>query len=155
MDIQIIEKKEMKVIGIPWNGTYSQVGSISRLFDEFAERAEEIIDQSNEPVFIAPFHCRETEFTYYITKPVKQITYVPDGMVGFTIPAKNYIYATHSGSTSEVENTYLKILSWMREYGYEQDHQALSLEIYDEDFKTDSSPDSHLFLEIYIPVKKY
>ena len=92
---------------------------------KWMNRLEEVSFQTKEPVLIAPFHSRETEFTYYVTTPVEKIEDIPEGMVGFTIPSKNYVFATHKGSQEEVENTYQQMLCWMKEYGYEQDHQCL------------------------------
>jgi AraC family transcriptional regulator len=154
MDIQVIEKEEMKVIGISWSGNYSQFKEIPQLFAVMEERLDEIAYKTEEPVLVAPFHSRETDFTYYVTKPVEKIAAIPDGMVAFTIPSKNYCVATHSGRPEEVENTYLQMFSWMKEYGYDQDHQALSLEIYREEHKQlNSSGDLHF--EIYLPIKVY
>ncbi|MEH7480782.1 GyrI-like domain-containing protein, partial [Neobacillus drentensis] len=130
MSIQVIEKEEMKVVGISWNGTYSQISTLPRLFQEMVNRLEEVSYQTKEPVLIAPFHSRETEFTYYVTTPVEKIDEIPDGMVGFTIPSKNYVFATHKGPQEEVQNTYQQIYALMKEYGYEQDHNALSIEVY-------------------------
>jgi AraC family transcriptional regulator len=152
--VQVIEKKEMKVVGIPWNGSYSQINKIPGLFAELQMRLDEVLDQTDEPVMIAPFHSRETELTYYVTTPVEKITFVPDGMVGFTIPAKNYVYATHNGTPGEIDHTYSKIYSWMKEYGYEKDHHALSLEVYDKDFKRLNLSKKQLSFDIYIPIKK-
>jgi AraC family transcriptional regulator len=154
MDIQVVEKEEIKVVGISWNGTYSQTSTIPKLFEEMEARLEEVAYQTNESVLIAPFHSRETEITFYVTTPVERIENIPEGMVGFTIPSKNYVFATHRGRPEEIENTYLQILAWMREYGYEQDLQALSIEIYnEEDKQLNSSGDLHY--EIYLPVKSY
>lgn len=154
MDIQVVEKKEMKVVGISWNGNYSQMSKIPELFNVMEDRLDEISFQTNEPVLVAPFHSRETEFTYYVTKPVEKIEEVPDGMVGFTIPPKNYCVAIHKGKPEEVENTYLQMFAWMKEYGYEQDHHALSLEIYKEEHKHLNST-GNLHFEIYLPVRVY
>lgn len=154
MGIQVIEKEEMKVVGLSWNGNYSQISRIPSLFKEMINRLEEISYQTKEPVLIAPFHCRETEITYYVTTPVEKIDEIPDGMVGFTIPSKNYVFATHKGSLEEVENTYKRIYSWMEEYGYEQDHNALSLEVYKEKHK-DLIVTGELHFDIYLPVKTY
>ena len=135
MSIQVIEKEEMKVVGISWNGTYSQISALPRLFQEMVNRLEEVSYQTKEPVLIAPFHSRETEFTYYVTTPVEKIDEIPEGMVGFTIPSKNYVFATHKGRQEEVENKYQQIYAWMKEYGYEQDHNALSIEVYKDEHK--------------------
>lgn len=154
MSIQVIEKEEMKVVGISWNGTYSQISTLPRLFQEMVNRLEEVSYQTKEPVLIAPFHSRETEFTYYVTTPVEKIDEIPDGMVGFTIPSKNYVFATHKGKQEEVENTYQQIYAWMKEYGYEQDHNALSIEVYKEEHKH-LYASGELHFDIYLPVKTY
>ncbi|MEH6905988.1 MULTISPECIES: GyrI-like domain-containing protein [Neobacillus] len=154
MSIQVIEKEEMKVVGISWNGTYSQINTIPNLFKEMISRLEEVSYQTKEPVLIAPFHSRETELTYYVTAPVEKIEEIPEGMVGFTIPSKNYVFATHRGSQEEVENTYKKIYSWMGEYGYEQDHNALSIEVYKEEYDHLNAK-GELYFDIYLPVKTY
>ncbi|MBT2736319.1 AraC family transcriptional regulator [Neobacillus sp. B4I6] len=154
MSIQVIEKEEMKVVGISWNGTYSQINTLPRLFQEMVNRLEEVSYQTKEPVLIAPFHSRETEFTYYVTTPVEKIDEIPDGMVGFTIPSKNYVFATHKGKQEEVENTYQQIYAWMKEYGYEQDHNALSIEVYKEEHKH-LYASGELHFDIYLPVKTY
>ncbi|MFL6558361.1 MAG: GyrI-like domain-containing protein [Bacillus sp. (in: firmicutes)] len=154
MSIQIVEKEEMKVVGISWNGNYSQISTLPNLFKEMLNRLEEVSYQTNEPVLIAPFHSRETEFTYYVTTPVEKIEEIPDGMVGFTIPSKNYVFATHIGRIDEVQNTYQRIYSLMKEYGYEQDHNALSIEVYKEEHNH-LNANGELHFDIYLPVKIY
>ncbi|GHH96821.1 GyrI-like domain-containing protein [Neobacillus kokaensis] len=154
MGIKVVEKEEIKVVGISWNGSYSQTDKIPSLFQLLEERIEEVPLQTKEPVLIAPFHSRESEFTYYVTTPVEEVEEIPDGMVGFSIPRKHYVCTTHKGSPEEVENTYRRLLAWMEEYGYEQDHQALSLEIYKEEHKQQNAA-GNLHFEIYLPVKTY
>ncbi|MBL4952887.1 GyrI-like domain-containing protein [Neobacillus sp. OS1-32] len=151
MEFRIVEKEELKVVGISWNGTYSQAKIIPRLFDIMEKRLEEVPFQTKDPVLIAPFHSRESEFTYYVTTPVEEVKEVPEGMVGFSIPRKYYVRTTHLGGPEEVENTYLRLFNWMEEYGYEQDHQALSLEI----FPKQQNAAGNLQFEIYLPIKMY
>ncbi|MDQ1146383.1 AraC family transcriptional regulator [Bacillus sp. SORGH_AS 510] len=154
MGIQVIEKEEMKVVGISWTGTYSETSTIPSLFNKMEARLQEVPYQTKDPVLIAPFHSRETEFTYYVTTPVEKLDAIPEGMIGFTIPSKNYVFTTHYGKPEEVENTYHRLLNWMKEYGYEQDHHALSLEIYKEEYKHQNAA-GDLHFEIYLPVKIY
>jgi AraC family transcriptional regulator len=154
MDIKVVEKDSLKVVGISWNGTYSQTSSIPHMFTELEERLEEIPYKAEEPVLIAPFHSRESEFTYYVTAPVEKIESIPAGMVGFTIPPKNYVFTTHIGKPEEVENTYLQLFKWMEEYGYDHDQNALSLEIYQEEHKPQNT-NENLRFEIYLPLKVY
>ncbi|MFF2448150.1 GyrI-like domain-containing protein [Neobacillus sp. NPDC058068] len=154
MAIQVIEKEEMNVVGISWNGTYSQVEKIPSLFTKLRGRLEEVPYQKKEEVLIAPFHIRETEITYYVTTPVDVIDEIPDGMVGFTIPRKNYVFGVHKGRIEDVENTYHRMYKWMEEYGYDQDHQALGLEIFKEEHKYQNLA-GDLHFDIYLPVKTY
>lgn len=154
MAIKVVEKEELKVVGLSWSGTYSQADKIPSLFHLMEERLKEVPFQTKEPVLIAPFHSRESEFTYYVTTPVEEFKNIPEGMVGFSIPAKYYVCTTHKGSPEEVENTYQRLFSWMEEYGYEQDLQALSLEIYKEEHKQQNVT-GNLHFDIYLPIKTY
>lgn len=154
MDIKVIEKDSLKVVGISWNGCYTQSNAIPSLFKAMEERLQELPNKTNEPVLIAPFHDRETEFTYYVTAPVEEIDEVPEGMVGFTIPRKNYVFTTHVGKTEDVEHTYRKLFTWMEEYGYERDYAALGLEVYKQEHREQNFK-GDLHFEIYLPVKVY
>ncbi|MCM3566934.1 GyrI-like domain-containing protein [Neobacillus mesonae] len=154
MGVKVVEKEEIKVVGISWNGTYGEMDKIPGLFQTLEQRLDEVSFQAKEPVLIAPFHGRESEFTYYVTTPVEEVKEIPEGMVGFTIPSKYYVCTTHKGSFKEVENTYSKLFAWMEEYGYEQDHQALGLEIYKEEHKQQNIA-GDLQFDIYLPVKVY
>jgi predicted transcriptional regulator YdeE len=152
MEIQVLEKEEIKVVGISWNGTYSQLSMFPELFDVMKERMDEVPNQTNDSILIAPFHTRETELTYYVTTPVETLENVPDGMVGFTIPRKNYVCSSHQGSLEEVENTYQQMLVWMQEYGYDLDDHALSLEIIKQQGQND---DGSIQFDLCLPVKTY
>lgn len=154
MGIKVVEKEEIKVVGVFWNGSYSQAHNIPSLFDLMEERLGEVPFQTKEPVLIAPFHSRESEFTYYVTVPVEELQKIPEGMVGFTIPRKHYVWTTHQVGAEDVEHTYRRLFTWMEEYGYEQDHQALSLEIYKEEHKQRNTSGNRYF-EIFLPVKTY
>jgi predicted transcriptional regulator YdeE len=152
LDIQVLEKEEMKVVGIAWSGTYSQLNTIPELFDVMKERIDEVPNQTNTSIVIAPFHSRETELTYYVTTPVEKLENVPEGMVGFTIPRKNYVCTSHKGSMEEVENTYKQTLVWMQEYGYDLDEYALSLEVFKQ---IDLDNNGNIQFDLYLPVKTY
>ncbi|MFP7296519.1 GyrI-like domain-containing protein [Neobacillus niacini] len=152
MEIQVLEKEEINVIGISGSGTYSQMHNIPDLFDEMKVRLEEVPNQTQDAVLITPFHSRETEFTFYVTTPVEKVENVPDGMVGFTIPRKNYVYSSYKGSLEELENTYRKMLVWMEEYGYDLDDHALSLKVFKEN---NSGGEGGADFELYLPVKSY
>lgn len=155
LNIDVIKKREMKVVGIAWNGSYSQIKKIPGMFAELQMRYDEILYQTDEPILIAPFHSRETELTYYVTIPVEKIEFIPEDMVGFTIPARNYVTATHVGTPGEIDQTYSKIYTWMKEYGFEKDLRTLSLEVYNRDFKRLNSAKKQLSFDIYIPIKQY
>jgi AraC family transcriptional regulator len=155
LNIRVIEREEMKVVGIPWNGSYTELDQIPKLFTMMKNRFDEVNCKKNDNIFISPYHGRETELTYYVTVPVEDFNYVPEGMVAFTIPEKSYVFCIHNGSAAEIEHTYGKIQDWMHEYGYEQDFQALSLEVYKTTFNEEHFYHDQIQFEIYIPVKKY
>lgn len=155
LDIRITELEELHAVGLSWSGTYSQLDQLTNLFTFMEERKNEIGKTKNQNIFVAPFHNRETEMTYYVTIPVEKIETIPEGMVGFTIPAKSYVFGTHIGTAAEIENTYKEIFSWMDDYGYDLDRNALSLEVYKTGSKKDYSSDEQIQFEIYLPVEKY
>jgi predicted transcriptional regulator YdeE len=45
MDIQIVTMSSLKIIGMGWTGPYSQGYEIPKLFDQFAAREKEIVNQ--------------------------------------------------------------------------------------------------------------
>lgn len=152
MEIQVLEKDEIKVVGISRSGTYSQMFNIPDLFDEMKVRLEEVPNQTNDSILIAPFHSRETEFTFYVTTPVEKVEDVPEGMIGFTIPRKNYVCTSLKGSFEDLEHTYRQMLVWMQEYGYDLDENALSLKVLNQG-QQDS--EGSMDFELYLPVKCY
>ncbi|WP_045515675.1 GyrI-like domain-containing protein [Neobacillus niacini] len=152
MEIQVLEKEEIKVVGISRSGTYSQMHIIPDFFDEMKERLVEVPYQTNDSILIAPFHSRETEFTFYVTTPVEKVENVPDGMVGFSIPRKYYVCSSHKRGIEELENTYRKMLVWMQEYGYELDDHALCLEVLKH---KNLDREGSMHFELYLPVKTY
>ncbi|WP_052404831.1 GyrI-like domain-containing protein [Bacillus rubiinfantis] len=154
MGMQVVEKGEIKVVGIPWSGTYTEINQLPFLFDEMKQRLRDVPYQTNEPILIAPFHGRETELTYYFTTPVSEIKEIPEGMVGFTIPRKFYVCTTHSGRQDEIRHTYQQLFNWMKEYGYEQDFHALSLEVFHDVYSLLDESGSRFF-DIYVPLKTY
>ncbi|XJZ28825.1 GyrI-like domain-containing protein [Bacillota bacterium Lsc_1132] len=154
MEIRVIEKEAFHVVGIAWNGSYSELEQLPQLFTELELRLDEVLYPAGDLVFIAPFHCRETEMTYYVTTPVEKIAEVPEGMVGFTIPKKSYVSGRHYGSAEAVENTYIQMFKWMKEYGYEHDDHALSVEIYHHGKRSHAVGEALQF-DIYLPVKRY
>jgi AraC family transcriptional regulator len=154
LDIKVVEKEEMKVVGISWSGNFAQRTIIPQLFEEMEKRLNDIAYKTDEPVLIAPFHSRETDLTYYVMAPVEKLDDIPEGMSGFTIPKKYYVHTTHVGRFEEIKNTYHHMYAWMKEYGYDQDYQALSLEVYKhEHILQNKTGDLHF--DIYLPVKIY
>lgn len=47
MDIQIVTMSSLKIIGVGWTGLYSQGYEIPKLFDQFAAREKEIVNQKD------------------------------------------------------------------------------------------------------------
>lgn len=155
MDIRVVDKAGFQVVGMSWSGPYSQMEQIPRLFSEFRLRVDEILYPTGDDVIIALFHCRETDLTYYVAAPVVQIAEVPDGMTGFLVPEKSYVFACHNGPKVKLEETYIKMSEWMKEYGYEQDQFALGIEIHPITVLNKRNTSEPMQIDIYLPIKKY
>jgi predicted transcriptional regulator YdeE len=152
MDIQIVIMPPLKVIGMGWTGPYSQGYEIPKLFDQFAAREKEIVNQKDNK-YICPFHDRKTDFTYYVTVEVDSFDHVPEGMVSLELPEQKYAFASYHGPAKEVEQAYINIFNWLRENGYEKDYSALSLEIYHEEDEEVNRSENKRKFDMYVPVK--
>jgi len=152
MEIQVVTLENLYVVGFAWSGPYANSSEIPLLFSQFEQRLAEIEAPVTTEWIYAPFHSRETEFTYYVTLAVDELRTRPSGMTGFQIPGKSYAKATHQGPAAEVTATYRTMFSWIKENGYRQNPSALTIERYDR--SRDNASKEYLQYDIYLPLQK-
>jgi predicted transcriptional regulator YdeE len=76
------------------HGDFSKIG---RVKDEFKRRLSEIPNAVNPDEFYAPWYNCEVMFTYFYCLQVSSLEQIPEGMMGFSIPAHKYINTEYDG----------------------------------------------------------
>lgn len=156
MEVKIIEKEAMKVIGMDVVTTQKN-NKIPQLWDNFNKRFHEIenIAVKNACLGVCPYvemqdFNEDSEFRYIAGAIVKDFSKVPDGMVTYDMPAQKYAVVTHKGTLDKLQETYQYIYAeWLKNSEFEFCPSA-EFEWYDERFKF-GSEDSEL--DLYIPIR--
>ncbi|XEC94178.1 GyrI-like domain-containing protein [Paenibacillus tarimensis] len=143
-NVEIIEMPEIKLIGLsvtsPFKGhDPKRVEAMKR---QFMERKGDIQNAIHPERYISPSFSCEVLFTYMICMEVEDLSEVPEGMIGFTIPPHRYAKVKSKGDPYQVIHDYLN------SNGLQNDGRALALEIYR--FARPVWPDE---AEVLIPIK--
>ncbi len=163
LQIQIIEKPELKVIGLEAafihalspDATNFQV--IGPLWEEFIPRANQIQNRTGDGM-VGVIDGRPTaershpdELQYLAAVPVTSLAEIPEGMVARTIPEGTFAVFTHRGPITSIGNTVLEIYRvWLPQSDF-QHAEIADVEIYDHRFHGDRD-DS--VMEYWISVRK-
>ncbi len=91
---------------------------------EFYKRKGEIRNVIHPERYISPSFSSEVLFTYLICMEVEDLSNVPEGMIGFTIPPHRYARVKSKG------DPYQDIHNYLDSIGQQSDRRALALEIY-------------------------
>lgn len=151
MTFQVVSKDEFQAIGLELTGPYSLLQKIGPLWQTFVSRIEEISARVNPEAMVSMglTNDRPTDFTYYASIEVEDVSEVPEGMVSITVPAASYAVFTHKGSTDKLGDTINQARRTIKESGYGINHDAYWFELYDKRFNP-ASEDSEL--DLYFPI---
>ncbi|SHE12826.1 Bacterial transcription activator, effector binding domain [Chlamydia abortus] len=145
-----ITTREYKLIGqsITANFPSGFPDAAVKIQREFAERRHEVANVVDPEVMISPYMCNEIFATYFACLEVREITHIPEGMIGFQLPLMNYAKINCTNKT--IGEAYTKIFEWMRANGYKQKFldNSCPIEIY---YFEDNVEEEDV--EILIPVK--
>lgn len=143
--VDIVQLEEMKFIGVPVTSSF-QNDSPKRIEDTkniFMNRKNEIKNVINPDRYVCPHYASEVLFTYLYCMEVNNLDEIPEGMIGFSIPAHRYVTTRSNHDPYEVLHTYLQ----NREM--ENNVKALALEVYY--FENPNWPTE---VDVYIPIKE-
>ncbi|WHY21543.1 effector binding domain-containing protein [Paenibacillus sp. G2S3] len=142
--VQVLELPEMKLIGLSITSSFvgHEPERVEAMKREFNSRKDEISNIIHPERYLSPHFTSENLFTYMICMEVEELTNVPEGMLGFTIPAHRYVQVKSKGDPYEVLHTYV------RENGLQSNDRALAIEIYQ--FSNPTWPDE---VDVYIPLR--
>ncbi|NRR01946.1 AraC family transcriptional regulator [Brevibacillus sp. RS1.1] len=158
MEGTIVHVPQKHLIGLSFSGSFPMlVEYMPKLWETFLKRQDEI------PLVISPDvrydisdeNRTHQMYTEYIVVEVERFEHIPEGMVGFTIPAKTYARFTHTGPMEQVQNTYHSLFGWLNENGHQVNEQALRMERYDQRYVPSVHESARVdnAYEIFIPLR--
>ncbi|MGG3885652.1 GyrI-like domain-containing protein [Brevibacillus panacihumi] len=124
--------KEWKVVGMHITAPFPAgfPDAALQIHHEFWAKRNTIKHAVNRNVLLSPFICNEIVATYFACLEVDNLTSVPEGMMGFSIPATRYAQVSCTNKT--IEKGYDVLMSWMHQNGYRQKvFKAFQVEVYD------------------------
>jgi AraC family transcriptional regulator len=153
---RIVRKPEMRLVGMRGRFTKETTREIPGLWGRFAPRMASVpgrvdANASYGACRMAPADAEgPSAFEYAACVEVSSLDRVPDGMVGFAVPAATYAVFTHTGPIATIGETWDAIHErWLAEAGLES-AGSWDFERYDErwDPRTASGP-----VDVHVAVK--
>ena len=145
-----VVKKEYQLIGqsITANFPQSFPDAAMKVQMEFEKRIDEVGKYKNKHVLFSPYMSNEIVATYFACVEVHELTDIPKGMIGFTLPMMEY--AKISCSNKTINQGYSKLFAWISENGYKQRGYDKSFPI--EIFYLEEGAEEEV-VEILIPIQ--
>ncbi|WP_340008529.1 effector binding domain-containing protein [Paenibacillus sp. FSL K6-0276] len=142
--VRVLELLEMKLIGLSITSSFigHQPERVEAMKREFYSRKDEISNIIHPERYLSPHFTTENLFTYMICMEVEELTNVPEGMLGFTIPTHQYVHVKSKG------DPYDDLHSYVRESDLQSNDRALAIEVYQ--FANPTWPDE---VDVYIPLR--
>jgi predicted transcriptional regulator YdeE len=115
---------------------------------QFELRKHEIIGAKNTEIICCPYMCNGIFATYFACLEVDDLSLIPEGMIGFQLPAMKYAKITCTNRC--IGEAYGKVFEWIKKHEYKQKFldQSCPIEIfyYEEDAEAEE------MVEILIPI---
>lgn len=152
-EVTTVKLDEMKMVGFPVNvafknGDYSQ---IEKTKQRFLERKAEIKHVVNPDVYWAPWYNCEVMFTYFYCLQVSELSDIPEGMMGFTIPESLYAAVKYEGPHPWEPSPYGLLATYREQNGIANKEEGMIIEKFE--FAKDCLPGKQLSIEIFTPLK--
>ncbi|MHA7966521.1 GyrI-like domain-containing protein [Paenibacillus sp. CAU 1782] len=148
-EIEVVNR-EFKLVGMSVTGNYpDSLPEIAiNVQRAFWERRKEIKHAADYETLFSPGMCNGILATYLACVEVTEIDLVPDGMIGFVLPATEYVKVLCTNKT--IGEGYNKLFEWMKQNKYVHKwYDACQVEIFYIDEEADEEP-----VEILIPISK-
>ncbi|MBD0382283.1 GyrI-like domain-containing protein [Paenibacillus sedimenti] len=143
--VELLALPQIHMIGIPVTCTFE--GDNKRIIEETKKRLlarlPEISNALHPERYVCPHFAAETMFTYIISLEVSDLSHIPEGMMGYTLPAYSYAKTRCSGDPYEAIHTYLQ------QQGLHSKAKALAFEVYHVD-----NPKWPEEVDVYVPYER-
>lgn len=142
--------KEWKVVGMSITAPFPAgfPDAAMQIHHQFVAKRDLIKHAVNREVLLSPFICNEIVATYFACLEVDELSSVPDGMIGFTIPSMRYAQVTCTNRT--IGEGYHALLNWISQNGFRQKYaNAFQVEV----FYLDETAEEER-VELLIPIQE-
>lgn len=141
---EVVLLEEKQFVGLPVSNSFHYIDDarMRAANEEFMRRRHEIKHAINMEQYVCPHFSNDILFTYVYSMEVSEISDIPEGMLGFTVPKQTYVKIT-----STDENPYEISHRYFREHGLANNTRSLALEVF-QFSKRQHFNDA----EIYIPI---
>ena len=152
MPPRLVERPAIHLVGVRHVFTPATMAEIPALWGRFVPRLDEIEDQTCDVTYGV---CQEAvngpgTFAYTAAVEVDAPGEVPDGMVGFTIPAGTWAVFTHEGHISKISETFDAISKTGLSAAALERAANVDLEVYDDRFDPATGMGA---VDIYVSVR--
>lgn len=149
---RIAERPAFHVVGVKEFFTPATMSEIPAVWGRFVPRLGEVRHQRGDLTYGI---CQDGAngqgtFAYTASIEASSLADVPDGMVGFTVPAAVWAVVTHRGHISKITETFDAIFAHGLADAKVERAGALDLEVYDEQWDPATGMGD---VEIHIPIK--
>lgn len=152
LNVQTESIGELKLIGLPVNVAFEgEKSAIGRTKALFHQRRHEIKHQINEDRYVCPWFSNDVMFTYLYCMEVSSLEFIPDGMIGITLPASPYASVYYDGPKPFNPDPYGALYDYLQQNGLTHRNGGMNLEIYWFDREC---TDDRVILQICEPVEQ-
>lgn len=131
LQCDLISREAMSVVGMSFAGPFPQSFPASAVDVQrrFWNRRLEVLHRAPGDILLSPYATSNECFvTYFAACQVDRIESVPDGMVGFTIPAHTYARVICTNRT--IGEGYGQLERFMKENGHVSLRNACAIEVF-------------------------
>ncbi|XEC96596.1 GyrI-like domain-containing protein [Paenibacillus tarimensis] len=125
--VEIITLETKHFVGVPVTVAFQKhdPGRIKEANQIFIDRKHEIQGIVKEYEYVCPHFANDVLFTYIYCMEVSEITHIPDGMIGFSLPSQQYAKVR-----STDQDPYGLIKNYLDANGLENNTRSLALEVF-------------------------
>jgi predicted transcriptional regulator YdeE len=125
--VEIVTLEGKHFVGVPVTVAFKRNDPerIKEANQIFIARKNEIKGILNEHEYVCPHFANDVLFTYIYCMEVSEISEIPDGMIGFSVPSQKYAKVR-----SKDQEPYGLIKSYLKANGLENNVRSLALEVF-------------------------
>jgi predicted transcriptional regulator YdeE len=114
--MKIVTKPAFNVVGKKVSCTWEKLGTeMPAAWQEVLQRKSEFENRTSPYILDICLHLRDGVFTQLIGAEVSNLSSIPEGFEGVSIPEQKYIYTKHTGPVMEIAHTYGQMIDWAKE----------------------------------------